>query len=255
MTAGVKDVRAVIDDARRELGASGSRDGAVRRRGAPVLQDPAGRAAARGRERLGDPGRRHHREPVSFSIVSPLLSRSLLVTLRAARGGRRRGAARARGRPTSAASARPASTVDRRGAGAARPGWPPVTPAGGSPRWRRRPAGRRRAGRDGIDAERRRAGGRQGGRALRPRRRPALRRHQRTDQEHPRQRRRRGAALPRPHGRGGRGPAVHRPAAGDPRHRGHRAGRPDRAADRRRRATRRSSSSGCPRGGSRWPRR
>ena len=39
-------------------------DGAVRRRGAPVLQDPAGRAAAERREPLGHPRRRDHREPL-----------------------------------------------------------------------------------------------------------------------------------------------------------------------------------------------
>ena len=38
-------------------------DRAVRRRGAPVLQDPAGRAAAGGGEPAGHPDRRHHREP------------------------------------------------------------------------------------------------------------------------------------------------------------------------------------------------
>ena len=69
--------------------------------------------------------------------------------------------------------------------------------------------------------------------------RPALRRHQRVHQEHPRQRRRRRPALPGPDGRGGGGPAVHRPAAGDLRQRGHRHGRPDGAAHRgRRRRTR-----------------
>ena len=41
-----------------------------------------------------------------------------------------------------------------------------------------------------------------------------------------------GAALPGPDDRGGGGPAVHRPPAGDPGLGGHRAGRPDRAADR-----------------------
>ena len=64
VTAGVKDVRAAIDAARRELGMSGAPDGAVHRRGAPVHQDPAGRAAARGGEPLGDVHRRDHREPV-----------------------------------------------------------------------------------------------------------------------------------------------------------------------------------------------
>ena len=42
----------------------GRGDGAVRRRGAPLHQGPAGRAAAGGREPVGDAGRRHHGEPV-----------------------------------------------------------------------------------------------------------------------------------------------------------------------------------------------
>ena len=64
VSAGVKEVRAAIDAARAELVARRPGDGAVRRRGAPLQQGPAGRAAARRREPLGDPGRGHHREPV-----------------------------------------------------------------------------------------------------------------------------------------------------------------------------------------------
>ena len=75
-------------------------------------------------------------------------------------------------------------------------------------------------------------GRRPGGAALRPGRRPALRRHLGVHQVGARLRRRRGAALPGPDGRGGGGPAVHRPAAGDPGVGGHRAGRPDLAARR-----------------------
>ena len=62
------------------------------------------------------------------------------------------------------------------------------------------------------------------------------------------QRRRRRAALPGADGRGRRGPAVHRAPAGDPRQRGHRPGRPDRAADRRRGRRRRSQLIGLPGG-------
>ena len=54
-------------------------------------------------------------------------------------------------------------------------------------------------------------------------------------------RRRRGAALPGADVRGGGGPAVHRPAAGDPGLGGRRPGRPDRAAASRWRRPRRSS--------------
>ena len=44
VSAGVKEVRAAIDAARAELVATGRGDGAVRRRGAPLQQGPAGRA-------------------------------------------------------------------------------------------------------------------------------------------------------------------------------------------------------------------
>src|ERR1700690_2523981 len=62
VSAGVKGVRGRPARARHERRA----DRAVRRRGAQVLQDPAGRAAARGREPLGVVHRRHHGEPVLF---------------------------------------------------------------------------------------------------------------------------------------------------------------------------------------------
>ena len=84
-----------------------------------------------------------------------------------------------------------------------------------------------------------RAGGRPRGGALRPGRRPALRRGQRADQVDARQRRRRRAALPGPDAGGGGGPPVHRPPHRHRRQRGRRHGRPDRPADRRRRAARR----------------
>ena len=47
-----------------ELVARRQRDGAVRRRGAPLQQGAAGRAAAGRGEPLGDAGRRDHGEPV-----------------------------------------------------------------------------------------------------------------------------------------------------------------------------------------------
>ena len=64
----------------------------------------------------------------------------------------------------------------------------------------------------------------------------------------------RRAALPRPHDRGGGGPAVHRPAAGGARVRGRRDGRSHRAAGRDGRRTGRRSSSGMPEAGSTWRR-
>ena len=53
VSAGVKEVRAAIDAARAELVRDRPGDGAVRRRGAPVQQGPAGRAAARASRTAG----------------------------------------------------------------------------------------------------------------------------------------------------------------------------------------------------------
>ena len=64
VTAGVKDVRRVMDEARRRARPAPPRDGALPRRDPPVHQGPAGRAAARGREPLDRPGRGHDGEPV-----------------------------------------------------------------------------------------------------------------------------------------------------------------------------------------------
>ena len=64
VAAGVKEVRAAIDEARSRLATSGRETRPVRRRGAPVHQGPAGRSAPRGREPLGHAGGRDDREPV-----------------------------------------------------------------------------------------------------------------------------------------------------------------------------------------------
>ena len=53
VSAGVKEVRAAIDAARAELVARRQGDGALRRRGAPLQQGPAGRAAARASRTAG----------------------------------------------------------------------------------------------------------------------------------------------------------------------------------------------------------
>jgi putative ATPase len=81
VTAGVKDVRAVIDDARRELGASG--------RGTVLFIDEVHRFSKTQQDALLPAVENGWvtlvaatTENPSFSIVSPLLSRSLLVTLR-----------------------------------------------------------------------------------------------------------------------------------------------------------------------------
>jgi putative ATPase len=81
VTAGVKDVRAVIDDARRELGASG--------RGTVLFVDEVHRFSKTQQDALLPAVENGWvtlvaatTENPSFSVVSPLLSRSLLVTLR-----------------------------------------------------------------------------------------------------------------------------------------------------------------------------
>src|SRR5699024_5265058 len=56
------------------------RDRAVRRRGPPLLEVPAGRSPAQRREPLGHAHRRDHENPY-FSVISPLLSRSIVLTL------------------------------------------------------------------------------------------------------------------------------------------------------------------------------
>ena len=63
------------------------------------------------------------------------------------------------------------------------------------------------------------------------------------------------ALLPGGDARGRRGPALHRPADGDPRLRGHRQRRPAGAGRRDRRRRRRSTGSGCPSARSTSPRR
>ena len=74
VSAGVKEVRAAIDQARADLTTRGPRDGAVRRRGPPVQQGAAGRAAARRGEPLGDAGRGDHREPVLLGDLAAALA-------------------------------------------------------------------------------------------------------------------------------------------------------------------------------------
>ena len=95
------------------------------------------------------------------------------------------------------------------------------------------------------------AGGRRGraaapGRPLRQGRRPALRPDLGVDQGDARQRPRRLALLPRGDARGRRGPALHRPAHGHPRLRGHRQRRPAARSRSPSPPRRRSSTSGCP---------
>ena len=66
-------------------------DGALRRRGAPLQQGPAGRPAARGGEPLGHPGRGHHREPVLLRHLPAALAQPAAAPGVAHRRRRRRG--------------------------------------------------------------------------------------------------------------------------------------------------------------------
>jgi hypothetical protein len=118
--------------------------GAVHRRGAPVLQDPAGLAAVGRRGPHRQPGRRHHREPLLLRGRPAALALPRPGPAAAVRRRRPRGAA-----PGADQRARPGRRGDarRRGRGAPRPArWspapaPPARP--GRPRstsspWRRR---------------------------------------------------------------------------------------------------------------------
>ena len=129
VTAGVKDVRAVIDDARRELGGSG--------RGTVLFIDEVHRFSKTQQDALLPAVENGWvtlvaatTENPSFSIVSPLLSRSLLVTLRPLEAADVRALLRARRWSTSAAWHRTASRRPTRPCRCS-PGWPPGTPAGG----------------------------------------------------------------------------------------------------------------------------
>ena len=79
VTAGVKDVRSVMEAAVRERDLYAPSDRALPRRDPPVHQGPAGRPAARRREPQVILVAATTENP-SFSIISPLLSRSVLVT-------------------------------------------------------------------------------------------------------------------------------------------------------------------------------
>ena len=163
-----------------------------------------------------------------------------------------RSAARPRARRSRARDRRPARGR-RRGAGAARRraraatrGWRSRRSSARSRRARgRRPSGRPRHRRGRAAAQ---------GAHLRPRGRPPLRLHLGLDQGDPRLGPRRLALLPGGDARGRRGPALHRPADGDPRLRGHRQRRPAGARRRQRRRRRRWTGWGCPSAGSTSPR-
>ena len=188
-----------------------------------------------------------------FEVNSALLSRSQIYELRALEpraGARRCSSARS---PTPSAG-----SPTRRRSPTRRSSCSPSAPA--ATRGRRSAALERavEAARAGGERDRPRDGrGRaaaQGGH-LRQGGRPALRLRLGADQVDARLRPRRRALLPGGDARGRRGPALHRPADGDPRLRGHRQRRPAGAARRDRRRRRPSTASGCPSARSTSPRR
>ena len=125
VSAGVKEVRAAIDQARASWSPRAG-DRALRRRGAPVQQGPAGRAAPGVENRWVTLVAATTENPF-FSVISPLLSRSLLLRLesltdddiRAVLGQAPRGRARA-GRDLGSTRTRWTTWS----------GWPAATPAG-----------------------------------------------------------------------------------------------------------------------------
>ena len=253
LTAGVKDVRAVIDTARRRAPGRRPADRAVHRRGAPVQQDPAGLAARRRRGPHGHAARGDHREPVLLGHLAAAVP--LRAAHPAAARRRRRCAAWCAARsPTSAAwAARSRSTAEaedhlvRLAGGDVRKALTALEAAAGvAPR----PAASTeidlataeqavdvaalRYDRDGdahydvVSAFIKSMRGSDVGR---------------------------GAALAGPDAGRRRGPPVHRPPHGHLRQRGRRHGRPDGAARRDRRRARGASTSACPRRSSTSPRR
>ena len=227
VAAGVKEVRAAIDSARSELVRGG--------RETVLFVDEVHRFSKAQQDALL-PGVENRwvtlvaatTENPFFSVISPLLSRSLLLRLESLTDDHVRevvASALADERGLAGEITVADDALDhlvRLAGGDARRALTYLEAAAGAARSRGSTDDRPGDGRD-----RRRPG--RG--ALRPTGRPALRRDQRLHQVDPRLRRRRRAALPGPDDRGGGGPAVHRPAAGDPGQRGHRPGRPDGADD------------------------
>ena len=207
VTAGVKEVRAVLDQARRDLRAG---------RPTVLFVDEVHRFSKTQQDVLLPAVENRlvtlvaaTTENPSFSVISPLLSRSLLLTLKPltdadVSGLVDRALVDERGLAGAVHAGRGCASDDRppgrwrRPAGADLPGGVRGRGAGPGPRRHLR----RRGG----------AGGGQGRDPLRPGRRPALRRDQRVHQVGPWLRRPGGAALPGPDGRGGGGSRGSSPA-------------------------------------------
>lgn len=202
ITAGVKEVRAVIEGARRAAGGYGKET--------VLFLDEIHRFSKAQQDSLLPAVENRWvtliaatTENPYFSIISPLLSRSLLLTLEPLTD------------EDLSALMRRALTEERGLGGAV------SLPADAEAHLlrimrRRRPPGADRAGGGGRIGHRQgrgrdqppdgRGGGRPGGREVRPGRRPALRRGERPDQVDPRLGRGRRAALPGTDDRGGGGP-------------------------------------------------
>lgn len=207
ITAGVKEVRAVIDGARRASGGFGKET--------VLFLDEIHRFSKAQQDSLLPAVENRWvtliaatTENPYFSVISPLLSRSLLLTLEPLtdddlRGLLQRALTDARGLAGSVTL--PQDTEGhllRIAGGDARRALTALEAGAGL-----------RAGQGGEGDHPPDAGGvrQPGGGEVRPRRGPALRRRQRADQVHPGVGRRRSAALSGAHDRGGGGPAVHRP--------------------------------------------
>ena len=207
-------------------------DDLLPRRDPPLQQGPAGRAAARGRGGAGDADRGDHREPLLRGQLGAALAlrrstscarstpADVAELLERALADPERGIADPpRGRPTRRSSCSPRARA--------------ATRAPRSAALERAVEAARAAGGRGRPRDRRGRAAAQGGQLYDKRRRPALRLHLGLDQGDARLRPRRLALLPGGDARGRRGPALHRPADGDPRLRGHRQRRPAGAASSR----------------------
>ena len=256
--AGRAEVRAVIERARERL-RSRPPDRVLPRRDPPLQQGPAGRAAAGGRGRADHADRRHHREPVLRGQLGPDLAHP---SLRARGAGARRRSACCSIARSAAGHCGAAGRTSTRRRSSSSPSAPAATPGRRSTRSSSRARPRaERTSRSTLahaeDALQRRA-------LLYDRQADQPLRHDLgLDQGHPRLGPRRVAVLPGGDARGRRGPALHRPADGDPRLRGHRQRRPAGAGRSPPRPPPRSSTWGCrsassrsprPRSTCRWPR-
>ena len=227
-------------------------DDLLPRRDPPLQQGPAGRAAARGRGGAGDADRRDHREPLLRGQLGAALAQPDLRAARArARAGARSCSTARSPIPSAGSPTRPAIADEALELLAERSGGDARTALGAL----ERAVEAARAGGGEIDlataedALQRKAVtfDKQGDRHYDYA--SALIKSMRGSDPDA------AALLPGGDARGRRGPALHRPADGDPRLRGHRQRRPAGAARGDRGRRRPSTGSGCPSARSTSPRR